>query len=346
MKRGRMLWACGIGAGCIVIVTAWELRTDRSPPSPAPSTLSAGFQPDPNSCMQLLRQAVVDAKNELKRGGMGHIGQLYGGIERAKRRYPVEYARHQLVCCGKAMRTPLTDIALSPDCDPALRIEAVFALARLDGAACLDVARRLYREGRLSVVEFAGVAPLSLPACLTTAERVRHGSSLAADDARLKALLENTSGRSYEDWLLESMDCIMTDRETPDGLDSRGWDDRVRRWLNRVCDQDIDEWLARVAPAALQYRNRELGKGYDPIVVFQDFAGPYPTMFNEEPIGKVIPEEDWAVARELMEATCVLHSPTFPPRTPGWEDRLRTWYRENRPHLKYDPDKLRLVVTP
>ncbi len=296
--------------------------------------------------MRLLEQAVVDRENLIQRGGVGHIGQLFGGIERAERRYPVEWSWEQLLSCGRAMRAPVTEIALSADSSPAVRYEAVIVLARLDGAVGLDVAARACRAGYISLAQFGDAAHYFLPWCLATGRvaPVPSGDPLEASEARAKALLEIALERHYEDLLLESLDCVMAEEKALGGLEPIGGDERVRRWLNRIYDQDIDEWLARVAPAALEYRNRELKKGYDPVTTFADFAGPSPTRFNDEAIAKVIRPEDREVAKQLMLATSVTLSPTFPPRTPGWEDRLRAWYRENRPYFKYDPDKLRLVV--
>jgi hypothetical protein len=330
-------------ATCFAALGLVGLRRAACSKAPVPESVYCCESLDRNGYIRLLREANVDSNNLSNRSGVGRVGRLFMDESLVKRCWPLQYAQEGLVRCGHTIRAPLRELALSAEVEPAVRYRAVLVLSRQDGAAGREASAAGYRAGLFSFEQLSGAIHLSLPFCTPTRQDEARSSTdlLELEDDHVRALA-TIGERSYEDVLLEQMDCVFTESRLRGGLYQCGFDNRIKRFLNRIGDQDIDEWLAQVAPAALEFRNREVATGYDPVSAFENLRTSADV--DVDALAKILPAEDRAVCRELLLATVVPGSATYPPIRADWEDRLRAWYWANRASFKYDPDKLRLVV--
>ena len=251
-------------------------------------------------------------------------------------RYPVQYAQERLLCRGATIVPALADVLLAPGVEREVRIKAAQTLGFLDDPAVLKAYATALDRGQLTDVGVALLLTLYLPLW--------------------PAMLSELNVR---DWIHQNLDtpygelCLKIMDDAIDAEDGKGGlrygnvaDPRFTRWFNRIYDEDLDTWLASVAPEALAFRNRELSKGYDPVVVFDAFAARVRAGvgLTDEGIHLVIPERDWAACRRLVLAALVPESEYYPRPRPGWEARLRAWYRANRARFEYDFQKHRFVV--
>lgn len=147
--------------------------------------------------------------------------------------------------------------------------------------------------------------------------------------------------------MLQQLDHIMRSNAAEGGLSEGIWDRRVLAWLDRLYDVSLSEWLTEKAPAALQFREREFQKGYDPVIGFARFYGDLLYAKTDDGMQSVfLKPEDRLACHQLIEAVYDDASPLHPERKQGWCESLRNWYWFNRSHFRYDPQKHRLVLAP
>lgn len=115
------------------------------------------------------------------------------------------------------------------------------------------------------------------------------------------------------------------------------------RWLNRFYGAEFDEVLAREAPEALAFRNREIGRGYDPVSLVTRYLlfDPGKMKCDARLLREIYPD---ASDRDAMEKLLRVLSSPEPAGADNWHQDLISWYKANRSSLVYDPAKRRFVV--
>lgn len=247
--------------------------------------------------------------------------------------FPLTYAGSKLVSQGELALPALLRLAEEQG--------SWLMVARFDDPRLLQLAVTAYQDGRVDYTNFGYFLGSHLPDVYNPLPAPGYGS----EEKIAEWIQTNLSGKSYQEICLESMDILMQHKDplTLSHFLGKRW---VLRWLNRVGDYDLDDWLAVKAPEALAFRNRELKKGYDPAVAFPYFAGDFIEGMMDEGIKAVYPDtNDRKACRQLIEAVYGLYrSPLLVPRAEGWQVRLQQWYWENRHHLVYDFEKHRFVL--
>jgi len=166
-----------------------------------------------------------------------------------------------------------------------------------------------------------------------------------------KWIKDRFSGKSYEQICLSFLDELMKASTNEGGLGFAPI--RLVRWLNRLYEYDLDKWFEEKAPDALAFRNRELKKGYDPIIAFSIFETnlyDWQGVVDEGIKAVFTNEKDRRACRKLIEVIYgyPTESPELCPRRwsfgDEWKEQLRDWYWGNRDQLVYDYEKLRFVV--
>jgi hypothetical protein len=247
--------------------------------------------------------------------------------------FPRRYAGAKLVTQGKLALPALLRLAEEQG--------RWLMVARFDDPRLLQLAVAAYQDGRADYTNFGYFLRSHLPVVHNPLPPPGYGSEQKID----RWIETNLSGKSYQEVCFQFMDDLMR-HEKPDALSYFLGERWVVRWLNRVGDYDLDDWLAQKAPEAFAFRNRELKKGYDPAVAFPYFAGDFIQGMKEEGIKAMFQDtKDRKACRQLIEAVYGPYgSPLLVPRAEGWRVRLRQWYWQNRDHLAYDFEKHRFVV--
>ncbi len=277
--------------------------------------------------LKALAQMVADDINLGRRNSLGHL-EVFVGHRLWDRRFPVAYAEEKLVSQGAAIVEPLLDILNDRDKSVTLRSAAARLLAFFDDPRILDA----YADSSLPDYELALPLMRYLPMSLST-------SAGPAQD--LLEWLERQRGKTIQELRMSLLDSVM-DPKHPDNLES---DDFLSiRWLNNGHGQDLDTLIETSSPRALQFRNRELKKGYDPLIAFEKLR-PWPNSSAMSDGIKSIfdSEEDQSACNELLD--CVYNlapNRICPPQS--WGTTLRSWYWENRDSLQYDSQKRRYCV--
>jgi hypothetical protein len=284
--------------------------------------------------VRLLRQELEDRKGNWENRNNtigGHPWQL---IPRGfwEWLFPVTYSEERIQALGYIAVDRLINVVRSSD-DPALVTQAAFTLAPFDDERILSTFFDAWRRGRVTRLELGFLVPMHLPIA-------RPGRWIPEDE--VVGWLSERQGIPYDELRLELLDDVMKADSTQGGLEYKQFVDyRTIRWLNRIYDLDLDEWLARVSPRALAFRNEALRKGYDPVVVFERFGR---ALLDEGTKAVFDSSSDREACRELLEAVFNYRSPLHPPWVAGWQDRLRAWYWENRQRLVYDFERHRFVI--
>ncbi|HEY7119398.1 MAG TPA: hypothetical protein VH475_22595 [Tepidisphaeraceae bacterium] len=282
-----------------------------------------------------LKGAMSDAGNLDRMGNArnSHGGQLLpNGFWRAL--YPYGFTLERLLARGSVNAEPLRRIANDPKRDPEIRDEAAIALGHFDPASALAISVDEVRDKRLSAIDFYGTLESLMPVGGTVA-RMPHTQ-----------LPDWVSGKlaqeGFDALTLEMLDDVM--RTSGDSLVLHAVDLRLIRWLNRLNDQDLDDVLARAAPDALAFRNRQLAKGSDPLDPMYYYV--FDKWMNDGKLQDAINSTysdpaDRKACRSLFET---IHGFVYSDAPPGWDQRVRAWYFANRAAFKYDPQRRRFVV--
>ena len=298
-------------------------------PPPDSAAIDRGF------VVNVLRRGIGDDRNGRKRGSGAHVEFLFPSSVKAEV-YPVSYAQEKLCSLGAAAVEPLLSVLLGGDTEHDVRLLAALTLARLDDSRILPSFADAARRNLLTPRQVKEVLAVHLPFASTI---YRYG------DKELVEWLLNAETVEYGELRLRLLDQLIRLRFEDGGLFPLTSDIRVMRWLNRIFDEDIDDWLRAHCPEALAFRDAQLKKGYDPIVAFRCFCG------NVEYAG--VPEGCWAVlahaderaaCHKLIQVAYNATSPLYPPQQDGWLERLRAWYETNRARLVYDSARHRFVV--
>lgn len=163
-------------------------------------------------------------------------------------------------------------------------------------------------------------------------------------DSQTVRTAHGISKEQYQAALFSKLDLMMTAQSYAGGAFGGG-DLRILDWLNRVDDQDLDEWLETHAPKALEFRQEQRRRGYDPAVAFKRIAYRLSKKMRKNAMARVFRDQKEAAAcAELLEAAYDTNSPLYPWPGNEWEDRLRKWYWANRKSLVYDFDRHCFVV--
>jgi hypothetical protein len=286
----------------------------------------------------LLLAEVADRPNWVKRNNYtaSHITGLINDSV-WQRAFPVRFARERVFLLGREAVNPLLAIVGDPAEDPIAVQTAWYILVEFDDRRIRgEIASQLH-AGKLSQSDAAWLLSVYLP--IDRSSHLLSSSPMSGDD-RVEVFLEETNDLTYEVLCLRLLDEILKPE-----FDIEGITDHIERWLNLRYGQDIDEWLADKAPDALAFRNRELARGYDPVVSFRRL---YRETGNvDEGIKAVFADqESKALCHRLLDAVYgyLGKSPMHIPHTEGWQKRVRGWYAQHRNELRYDPDKHRFVV--
>jgi hypothetical protein len=297
-----------------------------APASRPATTLAAGDR----QIRELLRQKIQDDRNwDLRYNSVGSKpGQLVN-YRLWFALYPIHYAQEKLISRGSAVVEPLLRIMADPKESRKTVLAAGDVLARFDDPRIFQAYLDAQAHERMDVYDLWNCLDVYL---CDVPVRARDVVSWAGAE----------SNKSYEQMRLEVLDRHLAPSARL--LEPMSVDIPCIRWLNRLQDWDIDEWLAQKAPAALEFRNTQLRKGYDPLFLGCE-VGPAHGKIEEALSAGLYPDpKDQAAFRQLQDATHLPGSPLYPPERHGWQDRLRTWYRSNRPFLVYDFSKHRFVV--
>jgi hypothetical protein len=268
------------------------------------------------------------------------------------------YVGQRIIQSGKSVALkPLLEIVRDDTLEPAVRLTALKLLFNFQDEQVLYACMEFVEWVPWAASVFVGVLPVGFdsPYCDPT--------------SGLQALKKDMEGISYEDFVLRLLDQRVHDS------DLYGNDLGVLRWLNRYDGYDFDELLELDAPGAIDFRNAGLRKGYDPLTSYSslfcrvalaqdEVDGGYSgelivesrrflaRLFkgtgspDERGLEKLFPREsDREACRALFR---VYFGRTFiygQPSESGWRERLTEWYKEARPHLTYDPEMGRFVVS-
>jgi hypothetical protein len=279
----------------------------------------------------LVRAEAEDESNWRKRGHFnGHLTDFLGNTI-WEVIFPVRYAEERIFLLGREAIDPLLQIVGNPSEEYRIRETAWRVLVKFDDPRIREEILRQLKAARLKPFDAARLLIAHFP--------LEHGSRLVLEDAYVLEWLEANKDKTFEEVCLRALDDIMESGE-------HIRDDIPLRWLNFMYDQDLDRWLAEKAPDALEFRNRELAKGYDPVVCFGRFCDNLAHGIIDQGIKAVfVDPKDQAGCRHVMMAMDIsLKSPIRVPCADDWESRVREWYRKHRSELRYDREKHRFVV--
>lgn len=297
--------------------------------------------------VELLTQAAQDEARLRQRSPGGHPSfSALAPQSLLDRYYLVQYAREKLISRGSAVIDALMNVVLDPNRPSWMRAEAVLVLGHFDdvriaGAFAGGLERQLIEPWTLLRV----CEGVYLPGNPWAGEKLRAGPHVSASE--LKTWIADTVQVDYDNARLRLLDAIML--ESPQLIERQQFYATIR-WLNRMYDVDLDEWLAQVAPNVAEFRQRQLRLGYDPALVFKRLLG---DRFREEAIGAAFPaQQDRENCAALLE---MLYGHAFASGSPqssgarllpspGWRARLIDWYRENRSALRYNTELHRFEV--
>ncbi len=312
-------------------------------PSAPSATESVAQQADRKRIVHLLRQQVVDEDHLGKRAAaMGwHLGDFIpGNATMCKVAYPVHWAKQKIVMEGTPVVPTLLDILADPRLSRAVHFVAAADLTFFDDAQILRNYYDAATCGRLTAFEFYWCLRYHLPyiehcpPSLNTSEEHRWRIAWVKelldqdfDDSRLRLLdrfVRNTEAKRYEGNEYEVL----------------------LRWLNRHDGENFDAVLAREAPDALAFRNRELAKGYEPVFAFgplQDSSSP--SEVNEQALRLLFSEPcDRKACSELLQVSWRRGGVMTNQGIEDLRKAMINWYWENRSKLRYDFTKHRFVV--
>jgi|GEM_PF-1145558 len=255
--------------------------------------------------------------------------------------FPVSYAAENLRKQGDLALPALQRIAEEEDWEK----YSIYAYSYQDDNVNIDWIIEYYQEGKMDSLAFLVELQRYLPIPDKSFPDEENKEEID------KWIKNRFTGKSYEQICLSFLDDLMRATTNEGGLGFAPI--RLVRWLNRLYEYDLDQWLAKKAPEALAFRNRELKKGYDPAIAFEifetnlyDFQG-----VVDEGIKAVFTDErDRRACHQLIEVIYgePLESPQLCPRRwindDKWKNRLRQWYWNNRDHFVYDFEKLRFEV--
>lgn len=287
----------------------------------------------------LIRQALLDSDAQDKRVRMQSDRIPPWQARSAKhwsKQYPVSYARERLIARGRSVVPALLEITRDPSCTD-LHCSAWDYLGTLDYP---DYLKQLYEAGRQE-----RLTPSQVSGVILTALPVRMQAEFLQND-KVMDWLGSQLNKNYDQIVLDLLDKLFTAEYADGGLFPGMANDHVLRWLDRIYDIDLDSWLAQNAPAALKFRREQLAKGYDPATSFE-LAQNISDRLLDEALVAIYPQpEDQKACRALLEAVYMstTSAPLLRPEAkPGWEQRLRDWYRNQRASLRYDRSLMRFV---
>jgi hypothetical protein len=275
----------------------------------------------------LIRQSFSDSdawNNRVRMRSDRIVPQQAHNAKRWYKQYPVAYARERLISRGRSILPTLLEITRDPS-HRDLHFAAWQLLANLD---CPDYLKELYEAGKEKRITAGQVSAL-----VETALPVRMGAVFLHDDKIMDWLGAQLAQKSPDQIVLDLLDELFTAKYEDGGLYPGVADHRVLKWLNRIYDIDLDSWLAQNVPAALKFRQEQLAKGYDPATSF-NLSQSIADGLLDEAMAAIYPQpDDRNACRALLEAvyTNTTSAPLLrPAATPGWEQRLRSWYRGKR----------------
>ena len=290
-----------------------------------------------NQVVAMLRQMRKDRRNWDRRDKAVHVADVMRAQKAVDVLYPVKYAEERLLSEGTRVVEPLLSIVRNPHYEHELRMLAWVVLTEFDDPRIVREALQAADRREISPFEFRVASGGQLPYFPSS-------SQLKGQDV-VTWMKNRLSQKSLNQLRLDMLERVIELPFADGGIYPGVPDGRVMRWLNKIYDIDIDDWLAKEAPAALEFRNRQLSKGYDPIQAFTQFRANLHEGIIDEGIKAVFRDpEDQRACRQLIEAVYDDESALHPPHTKGAEDRLRTWYRTHRGSLVYDSGKHRFVV--
>lgn len=291
-------------------------------------------RPADEQVLALLKQMLKDSANDLKRNNYltNHLLQ-FAGAKHWYKVYPTQYAEEKLLSQGKAIVEPLLRIVFDPQ-HAELRWAAWSVLERFEDPRILKAIFDAASKKQITAGQLTGLLRGHLP--------VHVSSAHLHEDSVIQWLGKQLAAKGYDQIRLDLLDEFMKAKPADGGIWPGVSDIRAERWLNRFYDIDLDAWLAQKAPKALEFRRKQLTKGYDPVVTFSSLRGNIAAGLLEEALVSIFPDpEDRKACSQLLEAAYDESSPLHPKETPGWEQRLRDWYWSQRESLRYDFSLLR-----
>jgi hypothetical protein len=287
----------------------------------------------------LLKQCLRDENNWLKRDHLYHVLEPLP-LSISDRIFPIAYAKEKLLSQGSVAVEPLLKIANDSDQNRWIIKCAWLMLAKFDDPQITKSA--------LNAAINKCITPYTL--CLILNTHLRGTGREFDKDNVIEYLKEKLATKTYDEMRLDLLDELMKAPAEKGGLQVGIDNPDVLRWLNHLYHHDLDQWLTEKAPAALDFRNRELKKGYDPVIAFWMFPRNLSEGIIDEGIKAVFTDHDERKAcRQLIQAvydSMYFDSPFYisDQDDPNGLDELRKWYWENRDKFVYDFDKHRFVV--
>ncbi len=296
---------------------------------------STPFQQEDDRVARSIRKAMEDgARLERLHPAIGsHIGQFLP----AKfwfACFPYNGTTEKLISEGASIVGPLKRVTVDQSREPDIRDSAFVVLGYFEPEALLKKQLNDANEHRIRPIDLF----FRLAAILPVGDDFRG----LPKETISKWVEDKLATVGFEQMVLQMLDDVMRSKESR----PQPADPRIMFWLNRVYDQDIDELLAKRAPAALKFRNKALANGYDPLA-FDAF----PLLFSDNLLETVVNRvytlpEDRVGCLELISTiygSNLLFGPV-PKAPPGWRDRLHEWFTANRKALHYDIHARRFVV--
>lgn len=236
---------------------------------------------------------------------------------------PDHYARERLIARGVQVVDPLLEL-IADSSQPRERIlSAISVLAVFDDERILPAVVRLAVDGRLqpddlrvAIGRWAPVPDRNFP----------QGS----DEEIVGWAQEQLGKRTTAQFVLRLLTRTMENEPVGAG------DWIVMRWFNRTGAYDLDEWLGRNYPEALEFRNRQRRLGYDPLGAMMDplWRCHQNGVLSSAAAAIYLKSEDQAGCRALFKAVGMM------PGTSGYHEwQLIKWWYENRDTMIYDRDK-------
>jgi hypothetical protein len=348
----RKLWLTGalfllalVAVGTVVVVWARGKNPDRILAWPREPNGELTEMQTASLLQLVLKEIATEAWHRQRGTNAGVVpATLEGAVEWA---FPTGDALAKMTHEGRSASGPALRLAFDPKMPLPLRMAAINVLVATDPYGTLQAFSKPPVAGQVPPY-LANVMVSCLPRAADLSMRFSNPSQWFAQELETK-----------------SVDTICLER-LDEAVRSKGLvasDTSVITWLNRYRGEDFDEWLAKNAPNVLEFRNREIARGIDPVrlvcLVAQDATPPDDidvTLYrqslakkgisgqvaDEALLKKLWPgESDQAAMRDLIRI-CDQYNP--PLEEADWQTWLIRWFDENKDKLVYDGAKRRFVV--
>ena len=308
---------------------------------PQAGAASIASEKEKKEVVDLLKQALKDSKAADRRMSAltNHLWGWARTPQGVYRQYPVAYAKERLIVRGSDVVPVLLDIIRDPKLTK-VHWCALDILAELDTPLYLTELNKVGQEGRVTAEDMRWALGRLLP----------YGLSIGYNREATVMDWLNTqlAQKSFDEIILGVLDEYFTVKGQDGGLSAITYDMYALRWLNRTWDGDFDVWLSIKSPSVAEFRRSQLLKGYDPATALRPLRVNIDDgMLDEAMVAIYSDPKDRKACKELLE---IVHSderpdalPSIRKPPPGGAIKLKDWYWNQRPYLKYDRTLHRFV---